>query len=153
MNFETSKLIKNAIEELDRHLNVTGIRIIVESGSMDGIRDREELEAGTAMTAAKVKIIHVTEAVGGNVSYDLVGELVQATGLTRKTIVAILKGVKPTTFHQFKLNPEEFIIKSGRIINDCKALSLIQLSVMKSATIHLIATSLRKQPCVAHWVR
>lgn len=126
VNFDTSKLIKNAIEELDKHLNVTEIRIIVESGSMDGIRDREELEAGAAMTAAKIKTIHVTEAVGGNVTYDLVGELVQATGLTRKTIVAILKGVKPTTFHQFKLNPEEFIIKSGRIINDCKALSLIQ---------------------------
>ena len=38
----------------------------------------------------------------------------------------LLKGVKPGTFHQFKLNPEEFIITVGRIINDCKALSLIQ---------------------------
>lgn len=126
VNFDTSKLIKNAIDELDKHLNVTEIRIVVESGSMEGIRDREELEAGAAMTAAKVKTIHVTEAVGGNVTYDLVGELVQSTGLTRRTIVAMLQGIKPTTFHQFKLNPEEFIIKAGRIINDCKAISLIQ---------------------------
>ena len=126
VNFDTSKLIKNAIDELDKHLNVTEIRIVVESGSMEGIRDREELEAGPAMTAAKVKTIHVTEAVGGNVTYDLVGELVQSTGLTRRTIVAMLQGIKPRTFHQFKLNPEEFIIKAGRIINDCKAISLIQ---------------------------
>ncbi len=126
VNFDTSKLIKNAIEELDKHLNVTEIRIVVESGSMEGIRDREELEAGTAMTAAKVKTIHVTETVGGNVTYDLVGELVQITGLTRRTIVAMLQGIKPTTFHQFKLNPEEFIIKAGRIVNDSKAISLIQ---------------------------
>ena len=68
----------------------------------------------------------MNEAVSGNVAYDLVGELVQSTGLTRRTIVAILKGIKPTTFHQFKLNPEEFIIKAERIINDCKAISLIQ---------------------------
>lgn len=93
---------------------------------MDSIRGREELEAGTAMTAAKVKTIHVTEAVGSSVTYDLVGELVQSTGLTRRTIVAMLQGIKPGTFHQFKLNPEEFIIKAGRIINDCKAISLVQ---------------------------
>lgn len=126
VNFDTSKLVKKSIEELDKRLNVTEIRIVVESGAMEGIRDREELEAGAAMSAAKVKTIHVTEAVGGKVTYDLVGELVQATGLTRRTIVAILQGVKPGTFHQFKLNPEEFIIKAGRIINDCKAISLIQ---------------------------
>ena len=30
------------------------------------------------------------------------------------------------TFHLFKLNPEEFIIKAGLIINDCKALAVIQ---------------------------
>lgn len=126
VNFDTSKLIENAVDELDKHLNVTEIRIVVESGAMEGIRDREELEAGTAMSTGKVRTIHVKETVGNNVTYDLVGELVQITGLTRRTIVAILKGVKPGTFHQFKLNPEEFIIKAGRIINDCKALSLIQ---------------------------
>ena len=46
--------------------------------------------------------------------------------MTRRTIVSILQGIAPATFHQFKLNPEEFIIKTGRIINDCKAISLIQ---------------------------
>ena len=126
VDFDTSQLVKKAVDELDKRLNVTEIRIVVESGAMEGIRDREELEAGTAMTAAKVKTIHVTEAVGGRVAYDLVGELVQATGLTRRTIVAILQGVKPATFHQFKLNPEDFIIQTGRVINDCKAISLIQ---------------------------
>lgn len=126
VNFDTSKLIEKAIGELDKHLNVTEIRIVVESGGMENIRDREELEAGTAMSAAKVRTIHVTEAVGNGVTYDIVGELVQATGLTRRTIVAILQGVKSSTFQQFRLNPEEFIIKAGRIINDCKALSLIQ---------------------------
>ena len=49
-----------------------------------------------------------------------------ATGLTRKTIVEILKGIKPATFQLFKLNPEEFIIKAGMIINDCKGLAVIQ---------------------------
>ena len=126
VSFETPKLIKEAIKQLDDHMNVTEIRIVVESGGMDSIRDREELEAGAAMTDKKVKTIHVKETVGAGVAYDLVGELVQSTGLTRRTIVAMLKGIKPMTFHQFKMNPEEFIVKASRIINDCKAISLIQ---------------------------
>ena len=126
VSFETPKLIKSAIDALDKHLNVTEIRIVVESGGMESIRDREELEAGAAMSAATVKTIRVTEVIGAEVTYDLVGELVQSTGLTRRTIVEMLKGVNHATFHQFKLNPEEFIIKAGRIINDCKAISLIQ---------------------------
>lgn len=126
VDFDTAKLEEKAIDGLDKLLNVTEIRIVVERGAMEGIRSREELEAGTAMESAKVKTIHVTEAVGDRVAYDLVGELVQITGLTRRTVVAILQGIKPRTFNQFKSNPEEFIIKAGRIINDCKAISLIQ---------------------------
>ncbi len=126
VSFETPKLVKAAIKQLDEHMNVTEIRIVVESGGMDSIRDREELEAGAAMSDKKVKTIRVKEAVGAGVAYDLVGELVQSTGLTRRTIVEMLKGIKPTTFQQFKMNPEEFIVKASRIINDCKAISLIQ---------------------------
>lgn len=126
VNFDTSTLVEKSVLELNNRLNVTEIRIVVESGAMEGIRDREQLETGTAMSSAKVKTIRVTESVSNDVCYDLVGELVQSTGLTRRTIVAILQGIKPNTFGQFKLNPEEFIVKAGRIINDCKALSLIQ---------------------------
>lgn len=126
VNFDTTKLIDKAVKEINDHLNVSEIRIIVESGSMESIRDKEELEAGAAMSAAKVRTIRVSEAVGSGVKYDLIGDLVQITGLTRRTIVTILQRIEPGKFLEFKLNPEEFIIKTGRIINDCKALSLIQ---------------------------
>ena len=126
VSFDTSDLVKKAIKELDEKLKVTEIRIVVEGGSMDEIRDKESLEAGVAMTQGDVRTIHVTEAVGKGVTYDLIGQLVTTTGLTRKTIVEILKGIKPSTFSMFKMNPEEFIIKTGLIINDCKALAVIQ---------------------------
>ena len=74
------------------------------------------------MTAGKVRTIHVNEAVGDNVKYDLLGRLVESSGLTRKAIVEILTRIKPGTFHQFKLNPEEFIIKVGKIIEEVKAI-------------------------------
>ena len=126
VNFDTSDLVRKAIGAVDRLLKVTEIRIVVEGGSLDEVRDRESLEAGVAMTQGSTRTIRVTEAVGGEVTYDLIGQLVSATGLTRKTIVEILKGIKPETFSMFKMNPEEFIIKAARIINDCKALAVIQ---------------------------
>ena len=126
VNFDTSDLVKKSIKALDDNLKVTEIRIVVEGGSLDNVRDKESLEAGVAMTHGNSRTIHVTEAIGKGVTYDLIGKLVTATGLTRKTIVEILKGIKPETFYKFKMNPEEFIIKAGLIINDCKALAVIQ---------------------------
>lgn len=126
VNFDTSDLVKKSVKAVNDLLKVTEIRIVVEGGSMENIRDKESLEAGAAMTLGNIRTIHLTEAVGKGVTYDLIGQLVSATGLTRKTIVEILKGIKPATFSMFKMNPEEFIIKTARIINDCKALAVIQ---------------------------
>lgn len=126
VNFDTSDLVKKSVKAVDDLLKVTEIRIVVEGGSMEKIRDKESLEAGVAMTQGNIRTIHLTEAVGKGVTYDLIGQLVSATGLTRKTIVEILKGIKPATFSMFKMNPEEFIMKTARIINDCKALAVIQ---------------------------
>ena len=61
-----------------------------------------------------------------NQAYDLVGKLVDETGLTRKAIVQILQGIQPAVFNQFKDNPEEFIIRAADLINDEKATAIIQ---------------------------
>ena len=134
VDFSTGELIKKAIESIDKHLSVTEIRIVIEGGSLENIRDKESLQSGVAMTAGKTRTIRVSETVGNSVRYDLVGDLVNATGLTRKTIVEILKGIKPTTFAQFKMNPEEFIIKTANIINDAKAIAVIQKIAYERST-------------------
>ncbi len=126
VDFDTKDLVRNCIEAIDKRLHVSEIRIIVGTGKLGEIRDKEQLESASAMIDGKVRTIHVTEAVGDNVKYDLIGELVTATQLTRKAIVEILQGIKCTTFHQFKMNPEEFIIKVGNIINEQKAFAVIQ---------------------------
>ncbi len=126
VNFDTSDLIKKSIKALDDHLKVTEIRVIVEDGSLEKISDKEQLASASAMTKGKTRTIKVSEAVGSNIKYDLIGKLVSATGLTRKTIVAILQGIRLDTFSLFKMNPEEFIIRTGLIINDCKALAVIE---------------------------
>lgn len=67
-----------------------------------------------------------TVTASSNVKYDLIGKLVDDTGLTRKAIIQILQGIQPSVFNQFKDNPEEFIIKAASLINDEKATAIIQ---------------------------
>lgn len=126
VHFDSQELIDKAVQQLDKSLNVTEIKVVISTGSLEKIESKQQLEEGTAMKQGKNRTVQVHEGVG-SVRYDLIGQLVSKTGLTRKTIVAILQGIDPKkTFHQFQLNPEEFIMKSARIINSCKAMSVIE---------------------------
>lgn len=107
-------------------MKVTAIEIVIGTGTLDSIRDKESLQAGTAMKAGKVHTTTIKEAVGDNVKYDLVGRLVESSGLTRKSIVEILTGIRADTFDKFKQNPEEFIIRVGKIIEEVKAVAIIK---------------------------
>ena len=58
-------------------------------------------------------------AGGGKVAYDLVGELAdpKRTGLTRRTLAAILRRLEPAIRALYAVNPEAFITEAARIIN------------------------------------
>ena len=126
VDFSSDELITKCIEQIDLHLNVTEIHIQITEGGMEKIRDREALETGSAMTQGKTIRKTAHEAVSRSVKYDLIGDLVRETGLTRRTIIKILQGIKASKFMLFRVNPEEFIIKVASIINDCKAIAVIK---------------------------
>ena len=126
VDFDSDELVKKAIDELDAKLRVAKIRITVQSGSMEKIDSKEQIAEGEAMKLENTKEYGSSASVSNSVTYDLVGKIVEATGLTRKDIVRILTGIKPTTFEQFKYNPEEFIIKAGNLINEQKATAIIE---------------------------
>ena len=126
VDFKTDDLIKRAVIELDNHLQVSEISIRVEYGTMDNIQSRAQLAAGNAMRQTGVDTHTIHELVGERVKYDLIGKLVEDTGLTRKAIVTILQKISPKTFLKFRANPEEFIIRAGNIINECKAIAVIE---------------------------
>ncbi|MBF1395503.1 MAG: restriction endonuclease subunit R, partial [Porphyromonas sp.] len=86
----------------------------------------EELEAGQAMQVGTTRNVKVNEAVASGIRYDLLGELVQRTGLKRSTIATILQRIKPETFGMYRTNPEEFIICTGKIINERKSRAVIE---------------------------
>lgn len=126
VDFDTEELIRKAISALDRKLYVSKIHFQVETGSMDRIKSKEELLSGASFVKEESSSYGVQAKASSNVRYDLIGKLVDETGLTRKALVAILRGIQPVVFNQFKDNPEEFIVKAAALINDEKATAVIE---------------------------
>ncbi len=126
VDFDTDELIRKSIASLDTNLRVSKIYFQVETGAMDTIKSKEELVSGGAFVKEESASYGVTITANSNVKYDLIGKLVDETGLTRKAVIAILQGVKPFVFNQFKDNPEEFIVKAAALINDEKATAIIE---------------------------
>lgn len=93
---------------------------------MEAIGSKDELMNGTSFVKEKSAQREHTAVASDNVKYDLVGKLVDETGLTRKAVIQILQGIKPTTFGLFKVNPEEFIVKAAALINNEKATAIIE---------------------------
>jgi len=126
VNFDTDELVKKAIESLDKNLQVSKIYFRVETGAMEQIRSKDELISGESFVKEESLNYNHAIALNSSIKYDLIGKLVDETGLTRKAIIQILRGIKQTTFEQFKSNPEEFIIKAAALINDQKATAIIE---------------------------
>ena len=128
VDFDTDELIQKSIASLDSKLRVAKIYFKVEIGTMEEIKSKEQLQSGDAFVKEESGIYGTQKAIVANrgVKYDLVGKLVEETGLTRKAVIQILTGIQKATFDQFKYNPEEFIIKAAGLINDEKATAIIE---------------------------
>jgi type III restriction enzyme len=127
VTFDTPDLIQKAIQSLNRHLEVATVLVKKEYGEQESqIQSKEQLLQGGAIRQQKADQEKADRSVLGGVRYDLLGKLVEETGLTRATIAAILQGIAPQKFAMFKLNPEEFILKAGKLINNEKATAIIQ---------------------------
>ena len=59
-------------------------------------------------------------------TYDLIGKIAEGTKLTRRSVARILDGIHPKTFAMFRDNPEEFIVKAIRLINEQKATMIVE---------------------------
>lgn len=127
VDFKTDELIKKAIYAINTKLVINQIFIQVEKGEMDSIESKEQLEKGEAFTRkADGHTLSAEVAVNENIKYDLVGKIVEGTGLTRAAVVKILQGIDKAQFDQFQKNPEDFILKTVKLINNEKATAIIE---------------------------
>ena len=128
VDFDTDELVRKAIVVLNSKLRVSKIYFKVETGQMNEIKSKQDLLSGASFVREESGMYNNTTQINVNrgVKYDLVGKLVEETGLTRKAIIQILTGIEKNVFEQFKYNPEEFIIKAAGLINDEKATAIIE---------------------------
>ena len=126
VDFDTEELIEKSIHELDKNLRVSQILFKVEYGEMKNIKSKETLQNSEAFTKLTNGTSKIDSAINTSVKYDLIGKIATETGLTRKTVGTILRGIQKFTFEQFHRNPEEFIIKASNLINEQKATVVIE---------------------------
>lgn len=127
VDFDTDELVRRAVAALDRGLIVPKLYFKVELGTMDEIKSKDDLTSGTTFEKRRTgRDSEYGMSANSGIKYDLVGKLVDETGLTRKAVIRILTGIKLEVFEQFKNNPEEFIIRAAKLINNEKATAIIQ---------------------------
>ena len=137
VDFDSAELAQNSIHALDKELRVTPLQYTIQSGLQDDRLTETQLKSGDGFTLINTTTEAHTASVHSAVPYDLTGKISENTHLTRKTITAILCGIRADVFAQFKQNPEHFIAETSRLINEQKATMIIErLSYDSTAETH-----------------
>jgi len=124
VNFDSEKLINDSILRINADLHISQRVYEVKSGELQE-STKQQLDEKEAFKVTQQTTKKLNTDIYSNTVYDIVGELVNYTNLTRRTIVAILKGMKEMQFYLIRRNPEEFIAKCSKLINEVKASLII----------------------------
>lgn len=125
VEFDSDELIRKAIRHIDDKLFVAKLQYTVTSGKQGDDWTYDKVKYGQGFVAEESHTYNLSRNEGSQVKYDLIGKIAEGTRLTRKTIVRILSGISAEKFAMFKNNPEEFISKTIRLINEEKATMIV----------------------------
>ena len=126
VNFDSEELIRNAIAAIDEKLFVSQLQYTVSQASQRSELTNDMMREGSSFNAVKTRTSTLKHAETSQIKYDLIGKIAEGTVLTRRTVAAILKGIRPSTFMMFRHNPEEFIAKVIRLIREQKATMIVE---------------------------
>ena len=125
VHFDTPKLIGESALLINRDLHIADMAYEVKTGEQKREGSKQELDGGTHFTQSDRERFKLKTNPYYNTVYDIVGEIEHLTNLTRRTITSILQKISPDKFYLLRKNPEEFIAKCGKIINEAKATLII----------------------------
>lgn len=126
VDFKSAELIRNAIAHIDERLFVSELQYTTTIGRQKAEMNEYEIERGETFTDEKTRTRTLKHAETSQIKYDLIGKIAEGTVLTRRTISAILQGIRMEKFYMFQNNPEEFITKVIRLINEQKATMIVE---------------------------
>ena len=125
VHFDSQELIQKAIRHIDDKLFVSQLQYTVTKGTQGDDWSAETIKSGNGFVSEKSHTYDLKRSEMSQVKYDLIGEIGAGTHLTRKTVAMILKGISPAKFTMYRHNPEEFISKVTKLINEEKATMIV----------------------------
>lgn len=126
VSFDSAELIDKSINAIDNELFVSKLQYTTTVSEQKDYLSVSQVKEADSFKSAKSRTETLEHYSTSQIKYDLIGKIAEDTVLTRKTIVLILKGIKSYKFAMYKDNPEEFISKVTRIINEQKATMIVE---------------------------
>lgn len=126
VDFDGEELARKAIVHIDDKMFVTRLQYTVTSGQQESDFTATKLKSGAGFVAEKSRTYTLDRGAGSAVKYDVIGKIAEGAKLTRRTAARIVAGVRPTVFAMLQNNPEEFIAKAIRLINEEKAAMIVE---------------------------
>jgi type III restriction enzyme len=126
VEFETAELVAKCVKALEAELKVSPMQYTIVSGEQtdtatyDGIRQGDSFKVTESTTDFHRASAHSA------VKYDLIGRLAGETQLTRSTVASVLQGINKAVFSQYRTNPEDFMQKAARLMNEQKATVIVE---------------------------
>ncbi|WGK69600.1 DEAD/DEAH box helicase family protein [Candidatus Haliotispira prima] len=124
VQFNTEKLIQESKTKIDTQLSIGDRTYEVKTGELEG-GTAEQMREGSLVKESERQYMKLENGLYFNTFYDVIGEIEVKTSLTRRTIVEILKKIEQKQFLLIRKNPEEFIGKCSKLINEVKASFII----------------------------
>lgn len=125
VKFDTAKLIEDSVILINSELHIADMVYEVKTGEQKAEGTKQDMDSGTHIAQSSTERFKLKSNPYHSTMYDLVGEIENHTLLTRRTIVDILQKIQPSKFYLLGKNPEEFIAKISKIINEAKAKLII----------------------------
>ena len=125
VSFDSDELIAKARDHIDDKLFVSMLQYTVVSGTQNEGWSSDKPQKGEMFVVDKSRTF-VMNPAASQVKYDVVGKIAEGTHLTRRTVATILSKIRPVKFAMFRQNPEEFISKVIRLINEEKATMIVE---------------------------
>lgn len=125
VSFDSNELIKKAIDAIDAELYVSMLQYTTSISEQKDTLSADAIKSGDSFKGAKSDTTALKHFETSQIKYDLIGKVAEATVLTRRTVAAILKGIRKDKFDMYKNNPEEFISKVTRLIKEQKATMIV----------------------------
>lgn len=124
VKFDTDKLIEDSKNRINKDLHIADRSYEVKEGVLEQTT-KQKIDNNEAIQVTSRATKKLDTDVYTNTVYDIIGEMVNATNLKRTTVVTILKKINPNQFYLIRKNPEEFIAKCSKLINETKASLII----------------------------